>query len=301
MLKPKVVELSAANVTSNVEEWDTDLAIMFYSPTCKYCRQLAPSWDHISILATREKEDLVVGKFNCESNEAHAKVCADLLVDRYPSVYFIGYGNFNQAPEGNPFAAPAKPSNRVARFSSDLYPEAIYDWVRLLAGLSTGQRRWDGIRSIFSIGSRGRVAGSNRDTRRAALLQMENDELRASIATFEMEAERRQAKEVFDSIPDSGDPWPLLSEIGMDEQNLPFRVCIAELASEYCKFTDTAREPWCLDPLPLCAAEWMAPQNCRPEECPFVDKRGCNVVSSCLKPEVISEYQRIIKSGELKI
>jgi hypothetical protein len=117
----KTVELSASNVTHNVEDWESDLAIMFYSPTCKYCKQLSPSWDQISILATHDAQDLTVGRFNCEASEAHLAVCHDLSVDRYPSVYFIGYGNYNQAPEGNPFVKNTHP--RIAQYTADLYPE----------------------------------------------------------------------------------------------------------------------------------------------------------------------------------
>ena len=117
----ETVELSASNVTNNVEEWESDLAVMFYSPTCQYCKQLSPSWDQISILATQNAQDLTVGRFNCEASEDHLAVCHELSVDRYPSVYFIGYGNYNQAPEGNPFLKNAHP--RIARYSADLYPE----------------------------------------------------------------------------------------------------------------------------------------------------------------------------------
>ena len=43
----------------------------------------------------------------------HYEVCKVLGVDRYPSIYYIGYGNLNQAPIGNPFGKSELP--RVAR------------------------------------------------------------------------------------------------------------------------------------------------------------------------------------------
>ena len=51
---PPVTEFSISNITTNVKEWDTDLAIMFYSPLCQYCKQLAPSWEHISYLVDKD-------------------------------------------------------------------------------------------------------------------------------------------------------------------------------------------------------------------------------------------------------
>jgi len=78
-------------------------------------------------------------------------------------------------------------------------------------------------------------------------------------------------------------------------------VCVAELGQEYCKYVDAEDEPWCADPATRCAKHYLVPPECRPDTCPFIDPRGCNVVSSCLKPEVIAEYQRILKDGELRI
>jgi thiol-disulfide isomerase/thioredoxin len=137
--KKYAVELDTANLTSNFRDWDTDLAIMFYAPWCKYCKQLSTTWEQIAILSADNKE-LVVGKYNCEQPAEHAEVCQKLGVDRYPSVYFLGFGNMHQAPRGNIFGK--NPYPRLAYYNSDLYPEAIYDWVRYLSWLSSMQRRW---------------------------------------------------------------------------------------------------------------------------------------------------------------
>ena len=145
------VEISYANITANHKDWDTDMAIMFYAPWCKYCKQLSPSWEQIAA-STSTTKDLVVGKFNCEKPAENNKFCLDIGVDRYPAVYFMGYGKLHQAPAKNPFAT--NPHPRIAKYVADLYPEAIFDWVRMCAQISTMQRHWDDLKGIFTGRSR---------------------------------------------------------------------------------------------------------------------------------------------------
>ena len=131
--QPYTVEITHANMTANYEDWDTDMAVMFYAPWCKFCKQLSTSWEYIAA-STATTKNLVVGKFNCEKPEINREFCLKVGVDRYPSVFFIGYTDLHQAPAGNPFAV--NPHPRVARFTADLYPEAIFDWVRMLSQVS---------------------------------------------------------------------------------------------------------------------------------------------------------------------
>jgi hypothetical protein len=87
-------------------------------------------------------------------------------------------------------------------------------------------------------------------------------------------------------------------------------MCVAELASEFCKFTSkddgggssksissksssSNSDKHCLS-ANKCLDEEMEPLSCRPKKCPFIDKRGCNVVSSCLTTEIITEYIKIV-------
>lgn len=154
------VEISYTNLTANYNDWDTDMAIMFYAPWCKYCKQLTPSWEQIAA-ANSNSKDLVVGKFNCEKPAANVEFCQQLGVNRYPSVFFLGYGDLHQSPEGNPFKR--NPHPRMARFNSDLYPEAIYDWVGMLSQISSMQRSWDDFKSIFT--------GTSRNARKVGVLR----------------------------------------------------------------------------------------------------------------------------------
>jgi thiol-disulfide isomerase/thioredoxin len=150
-LGKNAVELLYSNITSNLEDWNHDLAIMFHVPWCKYCKQLSPSFDQIAVLNSQSK-DLIVGKFDCEVPVKHSEVCKALGVDRYPSVYFIGYGNTNQGPEGKLLGKNINP--RVARFAADMYPEAILDWIGMMNSISKVQRGWSDLIGIFSGNSR---------------------------------------------------------------------------------------------------------------------------------------------------
>lgn len=145
------VEITHANLSANLNEWDTDMAVMFYAPWCKYCKQLSPSWEQIAA-STASNKNLVVGKFNCEKPAENNQLCLKIGIDRYPSVYFIGYGNLHQVVAGNPFAA--NPYPRIAKYVADLYPQAIFDWVKMCAQISSFQRSWYDFKGIFTGKSR---------------------------------------------------------------------------------------------------------------------------------------------------
>lgn len=272
------VEIPYLNMTANFHDWETDMAIMFYAPWCKYCKQLYPSWEQIAAASLATTKDLVVGKFNCEAPAKNVEVCQHLGVDRYPSVYFIGYGAMNQAPKGNPFASNPQP--RVARFTADLYPEAIYDWVLMLAKISSWQRKWEDFKGIFT--------GRTRSAMKVVALEKKVGELEGKVQLFARSLEKYKADELFDSLSDLGDPFALIATLPPDEQNLPLRVCVGDMSSEYCKYHYNDEEPFCAT-LKKCVELDMEPVSCRPEVCPF-KARGCRVASSCLQKSVLDEY-----------
>ncbi len=289
----KLVEFTASNITLNLDVWDSDLAIMFYAPYCKYCKQLSPSWDQIATLTMGTRSSLMVGKFNCESPDENIEVCRYLNIDRYPSISFIGYGDMNQRELFETSATP-----RVVRFNADLYPEAIYEWVRMLSKISEWQQRFDTFRNAFTGNSRVLKQAKSREVetlQEMQVLQTEVEVLRKKSDIFSEELEMYKARELFASIDDFGDPFPLLYELEPSKKNLPLRVCVAELAKEYCKYMEEDEEPFC-DLVKLCHTEWMAGLECRPPICPFLAKAGCNIVSSCMKPDVLLDYQLAVRS-----
>eukprot|EP01031_Cornospumella_fuschlensis_P029523 gene29523-35631_t len=272
-------ELGAENVTANLLDGDVDQAIMFMAPWCKYCKQLLPSWESIALLT---HGSVSVTSFNCEKNPTHRELCVSLQVDRYPSLYFIGYGNFHQNPAGKRGLNQPKYPNLV-KYVGDLYPEALYDWVVMLSLLSNVHRKWDDFAGIFT--------GRSRHMKKLENMQKLLVKAEKKANLFGKELEKYKANEIFDSLVDHGDVFPLLNKLEPDEQNLPLRACVADMATQYCKYhTDT--EQYCQE-LDKCVSEDLIPLPCRPPECPFEDDRGCKVVSTCMKKDVIEEYKKL--------
>ena len=201
-----IVEFTAGNITANLKEWESDVAIMFYAPWCTYCKQLKPTWGTIAELKKYDK-DVNVGVFDCEASNKHIDVCRNFGIDRYPTLAFIGYGKLNQA-EGGALIGTVY-NQRIVRYIADLYPEAVYDWVNMLCFMSSLNRKWDDFIGFFT----GRTRVKRQLERNKA--RVEAAERKAEL--FSQELERYKANEVFDALEDSGDPFSLLHSLEPDE------------------------------------------------------------------------------------
>ena len=283
-VQSRATDIRANVITSNLEEWETDLAIMAYVPWCKYCKQLGASWDQIAILQ-QDNKNLAVVKLNCEGSSLNEQMCGELDVDRYPSVYFIGYGDYNQGNKGKIFARSSY--KQIVKWTADLRPEAIYDWMRMLSFFSWTQRSWDNLKDLFS------GAGKSRADKKYKKLYSRMKAMEYNMTLYASELEKYKAIEIFDSLEDYGDPFPLLSKLEPDEKNLPLRYCISDLAKEYCKYS-SKEETFC-SMVPACAKIYFENAKCRPETSPFND-RGTRVLSSCLRPEVLEQYKAGVPS-----
>lgn len=278
-------DIRANVITNNLENWESDLAIMTYVPWCKYCKQLGMSWDKIAELQ-RDNKNLAVVKLNCEGSSLNEQLCMELNVDRYPSVYFVGYGDFNQGKDGKMLAR--SPFKQIVKWTAELRPEAIYDWMRMLSYFSFLHRSWDNLMDIF------RGPGNTRAELKARKLQRKIDALEYNMTIYTSELEKYKAIEIFDSLEDYGDPFPLLASLEPDDNNLPLRVCIADLAKEYCKYAGK-NEKFCLL-VPACAKKNFESPSCRPERSPL-SERGTRVLSSCMRPEVLEQYKAATAEG----
>lgn len=216
--RKSLVELTSANLTSTLNEWEHDSAILFYAPWCQYCKQLMPSWETIAELST-DNHNLIVSKFDCEGSDISASLCKKLKVDRYPSLYFIGYGSFNQGPGGQMIGSSVNP--RIVQYVSDIYPEAVYDWVYMMAFLSRVNRRWDDVSAFFS--------GRSSSKEKLASYKKRTIEAERKATLFGKELQKYKANEIFDSLEDRGDPFPLLNSLEPD------KVCSSLIYSfDYC-------------------------------------------------------------------
>lgn len=215
-----LIEISVKNITDNLVDWDQDLAIMFYAPWCTHCKSLASSWAQISILKQKSpsKSSLVVGKFNCELNTQNGEFCQQFGVDRYPSIFYIGYGPMYQ----NHGAQSAKKAsilqrstpevrNRIVRFNADIYVEGLYDWINMLSFISTTQRKYDDFVGFLT--------GTSRYSKKVERLQDRIAVLDNKIGVFSEALEKYKADELFDTLEYRGDPFPILSSAAPDEVN----------------------------------------------------------------------------------
>jgi thiol-disulfide isomerase/thioredoxin len=225
-LHESAVELTVSNITDNLQFWDVDLAIMFYAPWCQYCKQLTPSFHEIARFLMEDEtkvDELVVGRFNCEKSVEAINLCTRLNVVKYPTVKFLGYGNFNQAPLDSSFLSSILfwfvPTERprLVEFTADMYPEAIYDWIRVLSSVSWFQRKVDQWWSlVFS-----RPGGAqSRTSAQIAHLKMEVQELRRREEDAAKELDRLRTIELFRKIGNKGDPFPLLHSLEPDAVRL---------------------------------------------------------------------------------
>ena len=246
---------------------------------------MSPSWDQIANLLYKNNNDLKVGKFNCDAPSKNVDICAELGVDRYPSIFYIGYGNFNQAPNKG-FIFGSNQTPRIVRYNADLYPEALYDWIRMLSFISWAQRSWDDFVGIFN--------GKSRSVSRSKKLQEQVNKLENKVEVFGQELEKYKADELFDKLSDNGDPFPILNKLEPDEFNLPLRVCVSDMALEYCKYH--LEEKYCATLTKnQCGNQNLAPIACRPDKCPFEKNIGCKVVSACMQTDVIEQYKEALK------
>lgn len=208
-------QLTYNNVTNNLDSWENDLAIMFYAPWCKYCKQLSTSWEQIAMIfhssrLSGKTNKLFVGVFNCELNTKHAELCSDIGVDRYPAVYYISYGTMYPSHSSNKMKKfPKDVRDRISQFNADIYPEALYEWINMLYMIGSIHRKWDDFKGFFT--------GNSRLSLENTKLQNQIQSMQTKLQSYTKDLEKYKADELFDSLSDLGDPYPLLHELQPDK------------------------------------------------------------------------------------
>jgi hypothetical protein len=149
----------------------------------------------------------------CIELDLPLELCHDLGVVSYPSLYFIGYGNFYQS---------GSYKSNIVKYNADIYPDAILVWLRMLNTISSYQQKWDMFRSLLPFSSH-----KTRLHHQHTALVSELDELQRGLQRFTLAEERAKAMEMFDEGVDRGDVFPLLSTIDpTDEVTQPASVQI---------------------------------------------------------------------------
>jgi hypothetical protein len=123
-----------------------------------------------------------------------------MLVDRYPAIFFIGYGNFHQShPLGS----------NIVRFEADIIPNALYDWIRFLSFTSRLHRGFNHLQEFTSVffSLSEKSSSTNKDhTKQIMTLEKEVLNLRSQL-------ERYEVLELFDQLPHHGDAFAHLQQM----------------------------------------------------------------------------------------
>lgn len=133
---------SASDEVTTIDEYiGHDAAILFYVQRSNDCHAVAPSWDAIAshVKAGSTSSNLVMALFDCERNTMHGELCTAVGVKSYPTIMYVGSGEYNGAEHG---ILGIGSSNNVPRrsikFRGDWrYADQILDWISVMGGLSS--------------------------------------------------------------------------------------------------------------------------------------------------------------------
>ena len=128
-------------------------------------------------------------------------LCLDLGVESYPSLYFIGYGNFYQSGSFSP---------NIVKFQADIYPDAILVWLRMLNTVSSYQQKWDIFKSLLPFSSHKTLL-----MRQHSALLGQAGGLQHQVQAWQRVQEREQVRGEWESDAgvDRGDVFSLLSSM----------------------------------------------------------------------------------------
>ncbi|KAL3815784.1 hypothetical protein ACHAXA_001678 [Cyclostephanos tholiformis] len=120
-----------------------DAAILFYSQRSAECHAVAPSWDAIAthLNAGSRTSGLVMALFDCERNAIHAKLCDVAGIKYYPTIMYVGSGEYHGAERGLlglGGGGRSTPPRRTVVFRGDWrYADQILDWINVMGALSS--------------------------------------------------------------------------------------------------------------------------------------------------------------------
>ena len=82
-----VIVVVANNYEVEVRKSDQDVLMLFYSPTCKHCKKMAPDYEHLAELMKPFSKNLKVAQIDVTSNDVWPRVRS------YPTIKLFALGN----------------------------------------------------------------------------------------------------------------------------------------------------------------------------------------------------------------
>lgn len=127
--------------TPSSSQHNHNVAVMFYAQWDRNSHALAPYWDHIATLmrAGTKRSNLIMGLFDCESNELHINLCAAAGITHYPTLMYISASRkFPHKPTLKGGKLP-----HTSMFPGDWrYDGSIFDWLKVMQGMSKWSNLW---------------------------------------------------------------------------------------------------------------------------------------------------------------
>lgn len=249
---------------------DYDVAVMFYAQWCKNCHALAPIWDQISRLlkAGTTESKVIVGLFDCETNEEHSDLCNAAGVTHYPTLAFFSLA-------GNNHHLARKAPKHVTKYAANWqYGDALLDWIRAMSALARWHRVGWGKRirnAIFGKKEKKVFEQLPQGVPKAIANEQELQRLRNQTNETQALAVRSSTfvEVLLFPVRGKGDTFPVISDNGknytdvyamLQQQNAwksdkifdqIIRTCVSEIALDYCSRLSTAyMEVW-IDSWPL--------------------------------------------------
>ena len=122
---------------------DYDVAVLYYAQWDSNSHAFAPIWDKIGRLlhAGSKEANLIMGLFDCETNQEHMQVCDQAHVKHYPTVKFYSLSGklFFHGKQRK------TKKNPIPRHGTDFlgnwqYGDAVFDWIRTMTTMSRWHR-----------------------------------------------------------------------------------------------------------------------------------------------------------------
>lgn len=132
-------------------------------------------------------------------------------VDRYPSLYYFGFGNFHQTPSNPQTLYNSNSYPNIVKFDADIYPEALYDWIVMLTYISRANLGWRRLKKFFQ-----HIFVSSESSTILDLQQRVNV-LSSRVSIFSTELEKYKNRELYDLLPNLGDAFLELSMQGVNQ------------------------------------------------------------------------------------
>ncbi|CAM9361389.1 unnamed protein product [Phaeothamnion confervicola] len=230
--KPSVIPITVDMLRDNLEHWTYDYAVMFMAPWCPHCKAMGPIWEHIAkeLVRPNDKDkSLVVGKFDCEKDDAALAFCRRIGITHYPTVAVFGFGPYRTRLANFFLRRSPGVLDKVVKYEGPMYYDYVRDWIVAMRGISMWYRFQRRVKSFLGwpdpADATPIVERLREDNKR---LREENSYLKGI------------AHELHDTYAAGGDLGDIdlfaeLSAVDYGDDYIDVLACLVDRAEQYCR------------------------------------------------------------------